>query len=142
MGYALIHLLFIRQQHQKFLGKCNRPLSQSTHKRCKITEIACVGKSKGYALPTVTCHIQSIVPVCTSHAIDVMAANFKKPGQVLNEQVFQDGSNIDFSLLRPQVIAVSFFPKFVHFCAAGCLLIFKISCSFVQDIQIAGLINV
>ncbi len=117
------------------------PLQQAKQVR-QVPEIPRVGAGKGHALPTFRSHVQSVVPVGSTQAEDVVLSHLIESGEVLNQQVFQDTAGVNLAGGRPLSIAICRVPLSVDLCAPHGLRVLEIGCLRPQDIQVTRLVDI
>ena len=75
----------VKQRYHTFCHNngVDSPLFGNAKQPRQILKILCIGIGKCYALTFFFCHIQCIIPVCSTETDDIMFAHIIKSGKVL-----------------------------------------------------------
>ena len=63
-------------------------------------------------------HVQGVVPVSSPKAVNIVATDLIKSGQLLNQKMFQYGSGINIIVLCAQQISLPGIPQGIDLCSS------------------------
>ena len=108
----------------------------------QFPQVAGVGAGEGHAFAPLGGHVQRVIPVCAPEAADVVLAHLIERGQLLDQQMLQDGAGVDFPLACTLPAALLRLVCGIDLGAAHGLGILEIRSLAVEDFHIAGLVDV
>ena len=146
LAFPVVVVLAGAQQHRQFLhqfrfaaGAAPVQLAEQGRQR---PQIARVGTGEGHALAPVGGHIQGIVPVGPPQAVEVVLAHIVEGGELLQQQMFQQGAAVDLPGFGALPAALFGGPGLVDAVAPHRLGVLEVGGLAVQQGQVAGLVQI
>ena len=109
-------------------GLCAGAAGECADQAGQFPQIPRVGAGKGHAFAVLGGHVERVVPVGAPQAVEVMGAHLVKCGELLDEQMLQNGAGIHAAVRRVLPGALFGPVRFIDCGAAQGLGVLKIGC--------------
>jgi len=109
---------------------------------CQFAKVAGVQRGERHGLAAFARHIEAVVPVGVFEAEIAMIADIVEGDEVFNQEMFQDGSAVDFAKTRFQAESIGVAMREIGLFGIVGEFVFEIRLRFEKDIEIAGAMDI